>query len=323
MAITLDGTLGITSPAETIQGPLTTTGNTILGDASTDTLNVGNGGLVKDASGNVGIGTASPSWKIDLVTSGTSGIRASTADYGMIQLTNGTVVTKMQNGGTVGILGTDTNHSLAIQTNNTERMRIDSSGNVAIGTTTNTSKLYIQTAGTAVNALEIYSPSTTIGAKLQFSDNNYNAYISSIPASSTTNLAFGVAGAERMRIDSSGNVLVGTTSATGVSTLTSGVVAGIYVTATGSISTTSAVATTIFTVPAAPAGLYLVNISLSNQVPSLYNSIAYISVGNTTLRATSIATATNSSISVSGLAIQATQTSGGVNTITWSVTKLA
>lgn len=30
---------------------LTTTGNTILGDASTDTLNVGNGGLVKNSSG--------------------------------------------------------------------------------------------------------------------------------------------------------------------------------------------------------------------------------------------------------------------------------
>jgi hypothetical protein len=35
---------------------LTTTGNTILGDASTDTLNVGNGGLIKDASGNLGLG---------------------------------------------------------------------------------------------------------------------------------------------------------------------------------------------------------------------------------------------------------------------------
>ena len=56
MSVVIDGTLGITSPAETVQGALTTTGNTILGDASTDTLNVGNGGLVKDASGNVGIG---------------------------------------------------------------------------------------------------------------------------------------------------------------------------------------------------------------------------------------------------------------------------
>ena len=60
MSVVIDGTSGITTPAETVQGALTTTGNTILGDASTDTLNVGNGGLVKDASGNVGIGTASP-----------------------------------------------------------------------------------------------------------------------------------------------------------------------------------------------------------------------------------------------------------------------
>jgi hypothetical protein len=35
---------------------LTTTGNTILGDAATDTLNVGAGGIVKDASGNTSIG---------------------------------------------------------------------------------------------------------------------------------------------------------------------------------------------------------------------------------------------------------------------------
>lgn len=46
---------------------LTTTGNTVLGNASTDTLNVGNGGIVKDDSGNVGIGTASPVNKVDVV----------------------------------------------------------------------------------------------------------------------------------------------------------------------------------------------------------------------------------------------------------------
>jgi hypothetical protein len=56
----LNGTLGATTPstvaATTISGTdLTTTGNTILGNASTDTLNVGNGDLVKDASGNVNI----------------------------------------------------------------------------------------------------------------------------------------------------------------------------------------------------------------------------------------------------------------------------
>jgi hypothetical protein len=45
---------------------VTTTGNTILGNASTDTLNVGNGGLVKDASGNVGIGVTSPACILDI-----------------------------------------------------------------------------------------------------------------------------------------------------------------------------------------------------------------------------------------------------------------
>ena len=67
MAITLDGTTGITTPGLTNTGTetivnLTTTGNTILGDASTDTLNVGNGDLIKDSSGNVGIGVTPSAW---------------------------------------------------------------------------------------------------------------------------------------------------------------------------------------------------------------------------------------------------------------------
>ena len=46
---------------------LTTTGNTTLGNASTDTLNVGNGGIIKDASGKVGIGVT-PSYKLHVDT---------------------------------------------------------------------------------------------------------------------------------------------------------------------------------------------------------------------------------------------------------------
>jgi hypothetical protein len=50
----------------TLYGNVSVTGNTILGDATTDTLNVGAGGLVKDANGYVGIGTSSPSSLLDL-----------------------------------------------------------------------------------------------------------------------------------------------------------------------------------------------------------------------------------------------------------------
>ena len=70
MAITLDGTTGITTPGLSLAiENFSTTGNTTLGDASTDTLNVGNGGLVKDANGNVGIGTSSPAQTLHVKTS--------------------------------------------------------------------------------------------------------------------------------------------------------------------------------------------------------------------------------------------------------------
>ena len=80
MSVIINGDTGITTPAETVQGALTTTGNTILGDSSADTLNVGNGGLVKDASGNVGIGTASPAAKLDVSANARVGQGQITAD---------------------------------------------------------------------------------------------------------------------------------------------------------------------------------------------------------------------------------------------------
>ena len=119
MALILDGTLGITSPAETVQGALTTTGNTILGDSSADTLNVGNGGLVKDASGNVGIGTASPATKLEV----NGPIRVGSTD-------------PIYFGGTTNyITGSNGSNYLHFFTNATERMRIDSSGNLLVGKT--------------------------------------------------------------------------------------------------------------------------------------------------------------------------------------------
>jgi hypothetical protein len=59
-----NGPVGTTTAAAGAFTTLSATGNVTLGDASTDTLNVGNGGLIKDASGNLGLGVTPSAWSL-------------------------------------------------------------------------------------------------------------------------------------------------------------------------------------------------------------------------------------------------------------------
>ena len=128
MSVVIDGTLGITSPAETVQGALTTTGNTILGDASTDTLNVGNGGLVKDASGNVGIGQTPTSYGSTVRT--VEAFIAGASAFTLVSAATASVKTEITSGESslIGQVGTRTNHPLVLKTNDTEQARITAAG---------------------------------------------------------------------------------------------------------------------------------------------------------------------------------------------------
>jgi hypothetical protein len=129
---------------------LTTTGNTILGDASTDTLNVGNGGLIKDASGNVGVGVTPSAWttykalqigpfaafadstsgNIDLSSNryNASGDKYIGSGYAsMLRQSDGAFKFFTAASGTAGNTITFT-----------QAMTLDASGNLLVGTTTNT-----------------------------------------------------------------------------------------------------------------------------------------------------------------------------------------
>lgn len=160
-----------------------------------------------DTSGNVGIGTSSPSKTLHV--------------NGELQVENN--LTLNENTPAIVI----PNGDLRLFTGGTERMRIDSSGNVGIGTDSPDRNLHIETAGDSYlrvsgnrgNANDLHVGN--IEFENSFGSAGVIAEIRAITGNSGTQstkgqLAFytddGSTYAERMRIDSSGKVGIGTSS---------------------------------------------------------------------------------------------------------------
>jgi hypothetical protein len=200
----------------------------VAGTSSTEAMRI-------DSSGNVGIGTSSPAFPLQIVDSGTtanveieSSLSTGAADTG------GLVILSGHNGTTasrdyVYIKGAKENSTVgnddsyfSISTRKTggipaERMRIDSSGNVGIGTSDP-----VQQSGIG---LHINNASGQARLKLTSSVDGATANDGfdiikeagggdvHLLNHENTNLKFGTNDSERMRIDSSGNVTIGKTTA--------------------------------------------------------------------------------------------------------------
>jgi len=136
MAITLNGTTGITTPALDSSGPLTSLG---IDDNATSTA------ITIDASQNVGIGTSSPQAKLHIVSHANQEpmtLQATTDGYSYITYKNSAgadVAYTGLGGGAAVVTGTTADYAIRATANllfgagsSSERMRIDSSGAVTM-----------------------------------------------------------------------------------------------------------------------------------------------------------------------------------------------
>jgi hypothetical protein len=123
--------------------------------------------MTLDASGNLGIGTASPTQKLDVVASGAAtAIRVATtsshAAFLEASSNNATVRTRLQANTTEAFTGTLSNHPFFFQTNGTERIRIDANGKLGIATSTPTGNLSVVTTSSAGSSIGSWNSSYAV-----------------------------------------------------------------------------------------------------------------------------------------------------------------
>lgn len=106
--------------------------------------------IYANSSGNVGIGTTSPGFKLEVVGGTNNGIHIKDAASATVY---GGLFTQSASLG----LYARSNHALTFGTNDTERARIDSSGNLLVGTTSvyDNSKFTLETSSAQPNGIAV------------------------------------------------------------------------------------------------------------------------------------------------------------------------
>jgi hypothetical protein len=161
-----------------------------------------------DASGHVGIGTSSA--LSDVLTVDDTNPKISMRDSGTER--SFFEVDASDN----FVINNKSTSAMILETSDTERMRITSDGSVGIGTSSPASKLHIFDGGSSVNnTITFGNPSATPAAEIQHTAGG-NEFLNISCKGTTTgfgNIVFktGATPDERMRVDSSGDVLMGNT----------------------------------------------------------------------------------------------------------------
>jgi hypothetical protein len=173
-----------------------------------------------DVSGHLGIGRAAINgYPLEIYGVNGAGIQFTDSTYGVRMFMG-----EYDGGGGVGrgLVGTLSNHPVLLWVNNSEKARIDTSGNFIVGGTfaaaASTFTVYVGAGGcasvqaTGTPYLQLYNTAGGVDQKYLRFGNTLGSFIWE-----TVNDTY-TASSERMRLDASGNLMIGTSAALGTIT---------------------------------------------------------------------------------------------------------
>jgi hypothetical protein len=248
-----------------------------------------------DSAGNVGIGTAAPNNRLQIQAGNFANVAAAIT----------------QGSGTTG---------------NASQLLLQD-GSFTLGAVTGYGSAY----GASLNSATMVSSNTvvTTGSSANYSSSNFATRYTQVSGTHQWATApSGTAGnaitfTESMRIDTNGNLLVGTTSTAGVASNSKVITNGGVLTSTGNVSAATATATTIFSITGANRGRYEIVALIANSgVPNGYTSIATVIWDGDGGRIIAN-NGTNLTITLSTTNVQITQISGSTQTVYWSFQRIA